>query len=103
MLIDKLNGFLNRFVGPNAAHTIDALIGVALVGAVAFASSAPARLFLLHHALLGVLVSAGVPLVTALASKFRKAAGSTAPLVDQLTAAIVAAIPPASPEPPAKK
>ncbi len=92
ILIDKLNGFLGRFVGPNAAHVIDGLIAFALVGAAAFAVSAPARVFLLHHALLGIVVSLSVPLVTALASKFRKAAGSSASLVDQITAAVTQAL-----------
>ena len=92
ILINKLNAFLAKFVGPNAAHVIDGLIGVALVGAAAFAASAPARLFLLHHALLGVIVTAGVPLVTAVASKFRKAAGSSAPLADELASAVTQAV-----------
>lgn len=99
-LVDRINSFLNRFVGPNAAHVIDALIGVALVGAVAFATSEPARVFLFNHPLLGVIVSVGVPLVTALASKFRKAAGSVVSLVDQLTVAVLAATAPPD-EPPA--
>lgn len=101
MLVEKVNGFLNRLVGPNAAHMIDALIAIALVGAGTFAVSAPARLFLVHHALLGIIVSAGIPLLTALASKFRKAAGSTAPLVDELAAAVAVLIKQAHAAPPA--
>jgi len=87
-MIDKLNAFLARFVGPNAAHMIDALIGLGIVGLCAYAYSAPARLFLLHHAVLGAVVTVGVPIATALASKFRKAAGSQASLVDEVVAAV---------------
>lgn len=91
-VINRFNGFLARFVGPNAAHVIDALIALALVGAVTYVASAPARLFLLHHATLGVLVTVAVPLVTALASRFRKAAGSSAPLADEIAAAVAKAL-----------
>lgn len=91
-MIARLNAFLSRFVGPNAAHIIDGLIGVALVGVPTLVGmliySPPARVFLLHHTTLGAvvtgLVGLGVPAVTALASKFRKAAGSQAALVDEI-------------------
>jgi hypothetical protein len=87
-IVAKLNGFLGRFVGPNAAHVIDGMIGVAIVGAVTFVESPSARVFLVHHALLSTLVTAGIPVSTALASKFRKAAGSSQPLVDELAQVI---------------
>lgn len=91
-LLDKFNAALGKLVGPNAAHMIDGLIGVGLVGVVAYASSPASRVFLLHHAQLGAIVTVGIPVVTALASKFRKAAGSTAPLADQLSAVVAQAV-----------
>lgn len=96
-MIDKLNAFLGRFVGPNAAHMIDAGIALALVGVPVLAASHPARVFLLHHATLGLIVTAALPLATALASKFRKAAGNSAPLADQLVAAVTQAVNDAQP------
>lgn len=91
-LIDKLNAFLAKFVGPNAAHMLDALIGIAIVGGVAFASSPASRVFLLHHATLGVIVTATIPIATGFASKFRKAAGDSGPLADQLVTAVTQAV-----------
>lgn len=102
IIITKLNAFLARFVGPNAAHVIDGMIGVAIVGAATFVESPSARVFLVHHALLSTLVTAGIPVSTALASKFRKAAGSSQPLVDELAQVIrdeLAASKPAAPAP----
>ena len=105
----KIQAGLEKLVGPNAAHMLDALIAVALVGVPtlvgALIYSAPARLFLLHHATLGAvitgLVGIGVPAVTALASKFRKAAGSQATLVDEIAKVVEDALakstPPATP------
>ena len=83
-LIGTINAQLSKLVGPNAAHMIDALIGLAIVGAVALLSSSAARAFLAHHATLSVIVTAAVPVATALASKFRKAAGSQASLLDEI-------------------
>lgn len=90
-LIERFNGWLAKFVGPNAAHVIDGLIGVALTLAGAFAFSTPARTFASHHADLGLIILLAPPVLTALASKFRKAAGSQVSLVDEIVAAIEAA------------
>jgi hypothetical protein len=92
VIVDKINGFLGRFVGPNAAHMIDAGIALAIAAGIALAASPAARTFEQHHSLLGILVSVGVLLGTPLVSKFRKAAGSSAPLVDQLVAAVAKAV-----------
>lgn len=100
MLIERFNGWLGTLVGPNAAHVIDGLIGVSLTFAGAFAFSAPARTFASHHADLGLVVLLIPPVITALASKFRKAAGSQASLVDELLAAIEQAKTAAKPPPP---
>lgn len=83
-MIDKLNAFLSKFVGPNAAHMIDAVFAIALVDGAALSTSHAARLFLLQHARLGALVQLSIPPAIALSAKFRKAAGSQAPLVDEL-------------------
>lgn len=84
LLISKLNAFLSKFVGPNAAHMIDAVFAIAIVDGVALSTSPAARLFLLHHARLGALIQLSVPPAVALSAKFRKAAGSQASLVDEL-------------------
>lgn len=91
-MIDKLNAALAKFVGPNAAHMIDGLIGVSLVGVPTLAASHAARVFLLHHSMLGLIVTAALPVTISLGSKFRKAAGSSAPLADQLAAAVTQAV-----------
>lgn len=88
-MIAKLNAFLGKFVGPNAAHAIDGVIGVAIGAAITLTYSAPARLFFLHHSRLGLIVGlVVVPVATALAAKFRKAAGSQVNLVDEITKSI---------------
>ena len=92
MIVSKVNGWLSKLVGPNAAHMIDAAIGVAIPYAVTFAVSPGARVFLLHHSLLAVIVGASILPATALASKFRKAAGSSAPLADEIAAVVAAKI-----------
>jgi hypothetical protein len=84
ILIDKLNAFLAKFVGPNAAHMIDAGIALGIAAAVTLCASPWARAETAHHALLGALFSVGVLVGTPLASKFRKAAGSQTALVDQI-------------------
>ena len=91
-MIDRVNAFLGRFVGPNAAHVIDGLIGVAIVGGVAIAESPASRAFLAHHSTDAMLVAAGVPLATGLASKFRKAAGSSNTIADAVAAAVKQAL-----------
>lgn len=91
-MIDKLNAFFGRFVGPNAAHTIDGLIGVALVGVPTLTASHAARVFLLHHSMLGMIVTAALPVTISLGSKFRKAAGNNASLADDLAAAVRQAV-----------
>ena len=92
-MIDRVNAFLAKFVGPNAAHVIDGLIGVAIVGGVAIAESPASRGFLAHHSTDAMIVAASVPLATALASKFRKAAGSSSTVAaDEIAAAVKQAL-----------
>lgn len=99
-LIAKINAFLSKFVGPNAAHMIDAAVAIGIVDGAALVSSPSARAYLLHHALLSSIASISVPPAVALASKFRKAAGSQADLVDQVAKAVTDAI---AKQPPAQK
>lgn len=87
--MNRINAFLARFVGPNAAHVIDAIVAFALTAAAAAAFSPAARDFELHHARLGVALALAPAILTALASKFRKAAGQPAnDLVDAIAAAV---------------
>ncbi len=89
-MIDKVNAFLGRFVGPNAVHMIDAAVALGIAGGIALAASPAARQFEQRHSLLGVLVTIGVLLGTPLVSKFRKAAGGDATATAQQIADAVA-------------
>ena len=91
-LISKLNALLSKFVGPNAAHMVDAAVAVGIVDGAALVSSPSARAYLVHHAVLSSIASICVPPAVALASKFRKAAGSQADLVDQIAQVVQEAL-----------
>lgn len=75
----KLQGFLDRFVGPNAAHVLDGLIAFEITAGGAALASPSARAYGAHHPYVALGIAVGTPLLTAVASKFRKAATTKAP------------------------
>lgn len=93
MIFVKLQSLLEKLVGPNAAHMIDGFVALGIVDGTVFVASADARVFLLHHATLGLLAQLAVPPAIALASRFRKAAGqSNVDLVAELARVVEEAI-----------
>lgn len=78
-MIDKLNKFFGRIVGPNSAHVIDGLVAYELTAAGAASQSQSARDFALHHPTIAVIFVIAPPILTAVAAKFRKAASKPAP------------------------
>jgi hypothetical protein len=75
----KLQAFLERFVGPNAAHVLDGLVAFELTAAGAALSTDSARNYAVHHPAVAVTFTLAPPVLTALASKFRKAAHAKTP------------------------
>lgn len=78
-MFTKIQNGLSKFVGPNAAHVLDGLIGFEISAGVAAVATPSARNYADHHAVVAIGIAVGTPLLTALASKFRKAATTTAP------------------------
>lgn len=73
-MIEKANAFLSKLVGPNAAHVIDGLVAWELTAAAAAVKSQSARDYAFHHPTVAVALTIALPLLTAAAAKFRKAA-----------------------------
>jgi hypothetical protein len=74
----KIQAALEKLVGPNAAHVLDGLIAFEITAGTVALASPSARAYGAHHPLVAVAIAVGTPLVTALASKFRKAATTKA-------------------------
>lgn len=89
-LIARFNAAVSKLVGPNAVHAIDAIVAFELTAAGAALTDPSARDYAAAHPALVVVFSIVAPLLTAGASKFRKAATAPAP-----------ATKPESPAPPA--
>jgi hypothetical protein len=70
----KIQAGLDKLVGPNAAHVLDGLIAFEITAGTAALASPSARAYGAHHPLVALGIAVGTPLLTALASKFRKAA-----------------------------
>jgi hypothetical protein len=75
-MIEKLNAFLAKLVGPNSAHVIDGLVAWELTAISTGAADPSARKYAEAHPLLDVALTFGPPLLTAAAAKFRKAAAA---------------------------
>lgn len=78
-IVDKVTQALTGLVGPNAAHVLDSLIAFELTAGGVGLGSATARHFAATHPGLTVIFAVATPLLTALASKFRKAATAPPP------------------------
>jgi uncharacterized membrane protein len=81
-LVAKINTALSKLVGPNAAHMLDSLIAFELTAAGVAAKSSSARHYAAAHPGLAIAFTVAPPVLTALASKFRKAATSPTPPAD---------------------
>lgn len=75
----RIQSQLDKLVGPNAAHVLDGLIAFEITAGVAALASPSARVYGERHPLVAIGIAVGAPLLTALASKFRKAATTKAP------------------------
>jgi hypothetical protein len=75
----KIQTGLGKFVGPNAALVLDALIAFELTAAGTAIATPSARTYADQHPFVAVAVTFAPPLLTALASKFRKAATTIRP------------------------
>lgn len=76
-LVAKFNSLVGKLVGPNAVHAIDAIVAFELTAAGTAAADPSARDYAANHPALVVVFSLVAPILTAGASRFRKAA--TAP------------------------